>query len=186
MRPPPRSLPHRPDPPPEPGQALHHLVAGQAPRAPGRHPSDRSRRVHRDGAATAAPPTHQLPPHQDRKESPDPDFDAKKDRILDLYDHPPADGRVICLDEFGPLTLQPRGGMGWYRRRRREAVPEPFAGSAARDLRLGDEKLSLLVQAGDKLVHVYWFDEPPRLVSSLLETRVRPSERARELSSEEP
>jgi transposase len=24
---------------------------------------------------------------------------------------------VICFDEFGPLNLQPRGGMGWYRRR---------------------------------------------------------------------
>lgn len=52
------------------------------------------------------------------KESPDPDFDAKKNRILDLYDHPPADGRVLCFDEFGPLNLQPRGGMGWFRRRR--------------------------------------------------------------------
>ncbi|MDQ4145405.1 MAG: IS630 family transposase [Actinomycetota bacterium] len=41
------------------------------------------------------------------KESPDPDFDAKNDRILDLYDHPPAQGRVICFDEFGPLNLQP-------------------------------------------------------------------------------
>jgi hypothetical protein len=31
-------------------------------------------------------------------------------RVLDLYDHPPADGRVICVDEFGPLNLQPRKG----------------------------------------------------------------------------
>ncbi|MQA76755.1 MAG: IS630 family transposase, partial [Solirubrobacterales bacterium] len=44
----------------------------------------------------------------------DPDFVAKKDRILDLYDHPPADGRVICVDEFGPLNLQPRPGRGWF------------------------------------------------------------------------
>lgn len=48
------------------------------------------------------------------KTSTDPDFEAKKRRVLDLYDHPPADGRVLCLDEFGPLNLQPRGGMGWY------------------------------------------------------------------------
>ena len=34
-------------------------------------------------------------------------------RVLDLYDHPPADGRVICADEFGPLNLQPRPGRGW-------------------------------------------------------------------------
>ncbi|MGH3470319.1 MAG: IS630 family transposase [Thermocrispum sp.] len=52
------------------------------------------------------------------KASPDPDFEAKKNRILDLYDHPPPDGRVLCFDEFGPLNLQPRGGMGWFRRRR--------------------------------------------------------------------
>ncbi|SES36040.1 DDE superfamily endonuclease [Lentzea xinjiangensis] len=32
-------------------------------------------------------------------------------RILDLYDHPPADGRAICVDEFGPLNLLPRKGM---------------------------------------------------------------------------
>jgi hypothetical protein len=43
------------------------------------------------------------------KGSRDPDFAAKMARILDLYD-PPADGRVICVDEFGPLNLQPRPG----------------------------------------------------------------------------
>jgi transposase len=52
------------------------------------------------------------------KQSPDPDFEAKMWRILDLYDDPPADGRVICVDEFGPLNLQPRGGMGWYPKKR--------------------------------------------------------------------
>jgi transposase len=49
------------------------------------------------------------------KTSKDPDFVEKKDRILALYDDPPADGRVICVDEFGPLNLQPRPGRGWYR-----------------------------------------------------------------------
>jgi transposase len=28
------------------------------------------------------------------------------------------DGRVICVDEFGPLNLQPRRGRGWYPTRR--------------------------------------------------------------------
>lgn len=61
------------------------------------------------------------------------------------------------------------------------------AGSAARDLRLGDEKLSRLVQARDKLAHVYSVDEIlPGYVSSLIETRVRPAvERARELLGEQ-
>lgn len=47
------------------------------------------------------------------KASTDPDFIAKMYRILDLYDQPPADGRVVCVDEFGPLNLQPRKGKAW-------------------------------------------------------------------------
>jgi transposase len=47
------------------------------------------------------------------KASTDPDFIAKMRRVLDLYDHPPAGGRVICADEFGPLNLQPRPGRAW-------------------------------------------------------------------------
>jgi transposase len=39
------------------------------------------------------------------KASRDPDFAAKMARVLDLYDHPPADGRVICVDEFPACTL---------------------------------------------------------------------------------
>jgi hypothetical protein len=38
------------------------------------------------------------------KASNDPGFIAKMRRVLELYDHPPADGRVICADEFGPLN----------------------------------------------------------------------------------
>ena len=47
------------------------------------------------------------------KASTDPDFIAKMQRILELYDQPPADGRVICVDEFGPLNLLPRPGKAW-------------------------------------------------------------------------
>ena len=50
------------------------------------------------------------------KASRDPDFAAKMARVLALYDDPPTDGRVICVDEFGPLNLQPRPGRGWFRR----------------------------------------------------------------------
>ena len=52
------------------------------------------------------------------KASRDPDFAAKMARVLDLYDHPPADGLVLCVDEFGPLNLQPRPGRGWFPARR--------------------------------------------------------------------
>ncbi|GHB31777.1 transposase [Streptomyces chryseus] len=47
------------------------------------------------------------------KASTDPDFIAKMHRVLALYDTPPTDGRVICVDEFGPLNLQPRKGRTW-------------------------------------------------------------------------
>ncbi len=55
------------------------------------------------------------------KQSNDPDFEAKKNRVLELYDI--ADGKakpkkgdptvVICMDEFGPLNLLPRPGKQW-------------------------------------------------------------------------
>jgi transposase len=47
------------------------------------------------------------------KASNDPDFVAKMLRVLDLYDHPPTDGRALCVDEFGPLNLLPRKGKAW-------------------------------------------------------------------------
>jgi transposase len=57
------------------------------------------------------------------KGSRDPDFAAKKARILELYDQAatgqvPGRGRVVCVDEFGPLNLQPRPGHGWFPRGR--------------------------------------------------------------------
>jgi transposase len=76
------------------------------------------------------------------KLSNDPDYEAKKNRVLELYAI--ADGRavagpgdptvIICVDEFGPLNLQPHPGRQWApvaigkgttaapRRRRRRAT----------------------------------------------------------------
>jgi transposase len=58
------------------------------------------------------------------KDSNDPDFEAKQARVLELYAI--ADGHaapgpddpevVFCLDEFGPLNLQPHPGRQWARR----------------------------------------------------------------------
>jgi transposase len=55
------------------------------------------------------------------KRSTDPDFEAKKNRVLELYDI--SEGKtkpkrgdptvVICMDEFGPLNLLPRPGKQW-------------------------------------------------------------------------
>ena len=65
------------------------------------------------------------------KQSNDPDFEAKKNRILELYDI--ADGKtepgpgdptvVFCMDEFGPLNLQPHPGKQWAGGRGRQGRP---------------------------------------------------------------
>jgi len=47
------------------------------------------------------------------KESTDPDFWTKYRRIRRLYAGRPPGGRRICVDEFGPLNLQPRHGCCW-------------------------------------------------------------------------
>ena len=76
------------------------------------------------------------------KQSRDPDFEAKKNRILHLYGlmdgtDEVVDGDpevVICVDEFGPLNLQPHPGRQWAtrggggprpRRRRRATYTRP-------------------------------------------------------------
>ncbi len=45
------------------------------------------------------------------KESNDPEFSPKYRRIAGLYRRRPDGGRRICVDEFGPLNLQPRHGQ---------------------------------------------------------------------------
>jgi transposase len=45
-----------------------------------------------------------------KKVSTDPNFWQKYRRIRRLYGHRPQGGRRICVDEFGPLNLQPRHG----------------------------------------------------------------------------
>lgn len=45
------------------------------------------------------------------KESHDPQFRQKYRRIRRLYARRPRGGRRICVDEFGPLNLQPRPGL---------------------------------------------------------------------------
>ena len=54
------------------------------------------------------------PDHSDREE---PGSDAPRDRGPDVRpgrcDQPATDGRVVCVDEFGPLNLLPRKGKAW-------------------------------------------------------------------------
>jgi len=55
------------------------------------------------------------------KASPDPDYQTKAARVLELRARPPADGgHVIAFDQMGPLSLRPMAGAGWAPRRRPE------------------------------------------------------------------
>ncbi len=54
------------------------------------------------------------------KQSPDPDYEAKAARVLELYRQQPENGVVISFDEKGPESLCPRHGQGWARRGRPE------------------------------------------------------------------
>jgi transposase len=53
------------------------------------------------------------------KDSTDPEFWPKLRRIRRLYKKRPAGGRRICVDEFGPLNLQPRHGNCWKGKNRK-------------------------------------------------------------------
>jgi transposase len=51
------------------------------------------------------------------KWSPDPDFQAKAERVLSLYRAKPEDGVVVCFDEMGPIQLIPHQGSSWAQRK---------------------------------------------------------------------
>ena len=54
------------------------------------------------------------------KASPDPDYEAKTARILELCEQPPSDGVVVSFDQMGPVSLRPTAGAGWAPRGRPE------------------------------------------------------------------
>ena len=55
------------------------------------------------------------------KASPDPDYEAKAARVLELSAAPPPDGgAVIAFDQMGPISLRPMAGAGWAPKRRPE------------------------------------------------------------------
>jgi transposase len=62
------------------------------------------------------------------KRSTDPDFERKRDRILELYELAERGAAVvICLDEFGPLNLQPQpGGRAWAPRAKPRRIRASF------------------------------------------------------------
>jgi transposase len=55
------------------------------------------------------------------KASPDPDYEPKAARVLELRAAPPPDGgAVIAFDQMGPISLRPMAGAGWAPRKRPE------------------------------------------------------------------
>ncbi len=58
------------------------------------------------------------------KESPDPDFDAKLDRIEYALTQRPE--RTFAFDEFGPLGIRPTSGSGWARQGRPDRLPATY------------------------------------------------------------
>jgi transposase len=55
------------------------------------------------------------------KASPDPDYEAKAARVLELKAAPPGDGgAVVAFDQMGPISLRPMAGAGWAERKRPE------------------------------------------------------------------
>jgi transposase len=55
------------------------------------------------------------------KASPDPDYEPKAARVLELRAAPPPDGgAVIAFDQMGPISLRPMAGTGWAPRKRPE------------------------------------------------------------------
>ena len=58
------------------------------------------------------------------KESTDPQYDAKLDRIEHVLEHLP--DRVFAFDEFGPLGIRPAGGNCWAEEGRPGRVPATY------------------------------------------------------------
>lgn len=58
------------------------------------------------------------------KESPDPEREAKLDRIEEVLDRFP--DRVFAFDEFGPLGIRPIGGSCWAAQTRPDRVPATY------------------------------------------------------------
>jgi transposase len=55
------------------------------------------------------------------KASPDPDYELKAARILELKAISPKDGgHVVAFDQMGPISLRPTAGSGWAVRKRPE------------------------------------------------------------------
>ena len=69
-------------------------------------------------------PRRHLPAHQDLEGVPDPEREAKLDRIEHVLDRFP--DRVFAFDEFGPLNIRPTAGSGWAEQRSPDRLPATY------------------------------------------------------------
>lgn len=60
------------------------------------------------------------------KASPDPDYEAKAARVIELVKRPPKGSAVIAFDQMGPISLRPNHGAGWAKRGRPERLRATF------------------------------------------------------------
>jgi len=58
--------------------------------------------------------------------SPDPDYEAKAQRVLELHERAPTGGAVISFDQMGTISLRPTHGCRWPRRQRPERLRATF------------------------------------------------------------
>ncbi len=63
------------------------------------------------------------------KASPDPDYETRAARVLELYAAAPFDGPVISFDQMGPISLKPIHGAGWAPRSRPSDCARPTTAS---------------------------------------------------------
>lgn len=93
---------------------LLHLVTAGVLQAGVLSPEGLRTLLHRSGASYQRTRTWKV--------SPDPNYQAKRDRIRSLYARAEAGtlrgAVVVCFDEFGPLSIRPQQGWCWASRRR--------------------------------------------------------------------
>jgi len=94
---------------------VHHVVAGEAGRAPSFAQGARSFEPRNHSSSPSSPWTA-LSNRTDLVRERRPGFRGKKNAIIRLYRNPPRDGPVVCFDELGPLQTIPRGGRSWAKK----------------------------------------------------------------------
>jgi hypothetical protein len=82
--------------------------------------------AHRAGTTTATPARARITFQRTRtwKDSHDPDFEAKLDRIEEVLTRFP--DRCFAFDQFGPLSIRPCHGTCWAARRHPDRLPATY------------------------------------------------------------